>query len=181
MRKIYFVFGAVASMALISGMVACSGDDDDNTQPGVDSGTPDTSVIVTDSGPEKDGSTPPVDAGPCVKCKELVQGKGALKDACPASIKLAFEIIACGCDKTATGAAGEGKCDVDSGTMSGDGGAGACGAFCASPTTTLPDTACIGCGASQCTAQFGACFADTNEPPADAGTHDAGDGGDAAP
>lgn len=180
MRKIYFVFGAVASMALVSGMVACSGDDDDNTtNPGVDSGTPDTYVPVTDSGPGKDAA-PPVDAGPCTKCKELLEGKGTLTSACPEAITKAFAIISCGCSNPPSGT-GEGKCDVDSGTVAADGGAGACGAFCAAPTSSLPDMACLGCGQAQCPTELGACLADTDEPAADAGIADAGADADAAP
>ncbi|MEO8877209.1 MAG: hypothetical protein ABI461_16565 [Polyangiaceae bacterium] len=181
MRKIYLLLGVIGLTAMGGTFAACSSDDsvagDDTT---ADSGQPDTYVAPTDSGPKADGSTPIPDAGPCVKCKELITGKGSLSNACPSSVTLALSAIACVCNTGATGSPGEGKCDKDSGTMSADGGAGACGTFCASPTSTLPDNSCIGCGATQCTSEFTACEEDTNEPPpADAGA-DAADAADGA-
>lgn len=175
MRKIYLCFAAIGSMAIMGGIAACSSDDSTGGGPTTDSGTADTYVPPTDSGGPKDsgGGT---DAGPCVHCAELITGEGALTNACADSLNLALTAIACTCANPPSGT-GEGLCDVDSGTLSADGGPGACAAFCASPTTTLPDNTCIGCGATNCTAAFTACEEDTSHP-ADAGTGDAGDAGD---
>ncbi|MEO8797769.1 MAG: hypothetical protein ABI551_07790 [Polyangiaceae bacterium] len=161
-------------MALISGMVACSGDDDNNAQPGVDSGTPDTSVTPpTDSGPGKDGSTP--DSGPpvaCATCSQiLAKGLAAAGTPCAQSLPIVLSLVDCTCkaDPITHVATDGGACDNDSGT-------GECGDLCTTPTT-VPSSACQVCAATNCKPQIAACAADG----ADAGTLDAGDGGDGAP
>lgn len=167
MRRIYWCFAAIGSMAIMGTVAACSSDDSSTSDagPALDGGGSDV-VTVKDSGGTDSGTA---DAGPCVHCAQLITGQGSLSKACTDSITLAVAAIKCACNNSPAGA-GEGKCDVDSGTTSADGGVGACGAFCASPTTTLPDSTCIGCGADNCTSEFSACEADTSEPPVDAGS-----------
>lgn len=171
MRKRYLRFAAISSMAIMGTVAACSSDDTTDTG-GADSGTVDGGggdvVAPKDSG---GGDTGPADSGPCVHCAQLISGEGSLSKACTDSLTKALTAVACACNHTATGGAGQGKCDVDSGTVSADGGPGACAAFCASPTTTLPDTTCeVSCGGGPCSTEFQACLQDTSEPPVDAGS-----------
>ena len=168
MRRIYWCFAAIGSMAIMGTVVACSSDDSSTSDGGTttDGGGSDV-VTVKDSGGTDSGTK---DSGPCSTCGELLNGTGAISNACPGTLNKAFAVIGCACNNNpGTGGAGEGLCDVDSGT--GDGG-GACAAFCASPTTTLPDSTCQSCGADKCAPELGACLTDGQ----DGGT--GGDGGD---
>ena len=171
MRRIYWCFAAIGSMAIMGTVAACSSDD--SSTGGTDAGGTDGGggdvVVPKDSG----GTDAAKDSGPCSTCGELLAGQGSLSNACPGTLNKAFAVIACACNNSPAGGSGQGHCDVDSGTTSADGGAGACGSFCASPTTTLPDSTCQACGADQCPAELGACINDGK----DAGTGDGGDGG----
>lgn len=168
MRRIYWCFAAIGSMAIMGTVVACSSDDSSTSDGGTttDGGGSDV-VTVKDSGGGTDSSTK--DSGPCSTCGELLNGTGSLSNACAGTLNKAFAVIGCACNNSPAGGSGQGLCDVDSGTLSADGGAGACGTFCASPTTTLPDDTCVQCGQDNCTAELAACITD--------GADGGGDGG----
>ena len=174
MRKIFLLLGVVGISAMGASFAACSSDDSTAT-PGVDSGTADTYVPPTDSGPGNDGSIPPVDAGPCTHCAQLLEGKGTVSTACPASLALAFTAIKCACASSAAGA-GAGKCDIGSDAGYSDGGA-PCAAYCPNAATEVPNPTCQQCGIDKCSDSFVACVQDTDGTDAvDAGP-DSGDGG----
>ena len=169
MRRIYWCFAAIGSMAIMGTVAACSSDDSStggNDAGGTDGGGSDV-VTPKDSGGTDSSAK---DSGPCSTCGELLAGQGSLSNACAGTLNKAFAVIACACNNSPAGGSGQGLCDIDSGT--GDGG-GACASFCASPTTTLPDSTCQACGADQCPAELGACINDGK----DGGTGDGGDGG----
>ena len=173
MRKMYFVFGAVASMALASGMVACSGDDDDNTvTPGTDSGTADTST-TPDTGIADTGTKPDTGTVACATCSEiLAKGLSSAGTPCDTALPLVLKLVDCTCNKDplTMKATDGGYCDNDSGM-------GECGDLCTDPTHTVPSSACQGCAADQCTAELAACAADGTDGGIPTNP-DAGDGGD---